>query len=132
MPTWICPEDGTENPTAEKRCLVCRHPNLPRVVVLQSVATGKEAEFAEAIKFGQAVFTHRFADPDAKFAADVQFEISRDLDRVAWMVKPIPGTVNPTFYNGRPIAAGGAELSDGGTISIGKSKLKLQVRFKTN
>ena len=49
MATWTCPEDGTENPLAEKRCLVCRHPNLPRVVVLTSVATGKEAEFTEPL-----------------------------------------------------------------------------------
>ena len=132
MATWICPEDGTENPLSEKRCLVCRHPNLPRVVVLHSLATGKEAEFTEAIKFGKAVFTHRFADPDAKFAADIQFEIVRDTERVAWMVKPISGTVNPTYYNGKPISAEGAELADGGVISIGKSKLKLQVRFKKN
>ncbi len=132
MAMWICPEDGTENPTPEKRCLVCRHPNLPRVVVLKSVTTGKEAEFTEAIKFGKAVFTHRFADPDAKFAADIQFEILRDTDRVAWVVRAISGTVNPTCYNGKLVPSDGAELADGGVISIGKSKLKLQVRFKKN
>src|SRR5206468_4025614 len=86
MATWICSEDGTENPGTEKRCLVCRHPNVPRVVVLQSVATGKEAEFTGAVKFGKAVFTHRFADPDAKYAADLQFEIARDDERAGWTV----------------------------------------------
>ena len=132
MATWICPEDGTENPGIEKRCLVCRHPNLPRVIVLRSLATGKEAEFTEAVKFGRAVFTHRFDDPDAQFAAEIQFEIVRDTDRVAWLVRPVPGAVNPTCYNGRPAAADGAELAESGVISIGKTKLKLQVRFKKN
>jgi hypothetical protein len=132
MPTWICPEDGTENPLTERRCLVCRHPNLPRVIVLRSLATEKEAEFTEAVKFGRAVFTHRFADPDAQFAAELQFEILRDIDRVAWLVRPLSGTVNPTCYNGKPVAADGAELAESGVISIGKTKLRLQVRFKKN
>jgi hypothetical protein len=132
MATWICPEDGTENPLAEKRCLVCRHPNLPRFVVLESLATGREAEFTEAVKFGKAVFTHRFADEDAKYAAELQFEVLRDNDRVAWVVRPFPATPNPTFYNGRPVPADGAELADGGVISITKSKMRLKVRFKRN
>src|SRR5262245_42021940 len=114
MAMWICPEDGTENPATAKRCLVCRHPNLPRVVVLKSLATGKEAEFTEAVKFGKAVFTTRFADPDAMFAADLQFEIVRDNDRVAWLVRPFPGTVNPTCYDETPVGADGVELADGG------------------
>lgn len=132
MATWICPEDGTENPGAEKRCLVCRHPNLPRVVVLTSVATGKEAEFTEAKKFGKAVFTHRFAADDAKYAADLQFEILRDDDRVAWVVRPCTGTPNKTCYDGFPVPAEGVELTDGGVISLGKTKMKLKVRFRKN
>lgn len=132
MATWICPEDGTENPLAEKRCLVCRHPNLPRIVVLQSLATRKEAEFAEAVKFGKAVFAQRFADPDAKYAADLQFEILRDNDRVAWVVRPFPGIVNPTCYDGKPVGPDGAELADNGVISVSRSKLRLRVRFKKN
>jgi hypothetical protein len=132
MAVWICPEDGTENPLFERRCLVCRHPNLPRVVVLKSLATCKEAEFTEAVRFGKAVFAQRFADPDALFASDLQFEIVRDIDRVAWVVRPLPGAVNPTFYDGKPVKPEGAELADEGVISIGKSKLRLLVRFKKN
>ena len=130
MATWKCPQDGTENPLSERRCLVCRYPNLPRVVILCAVATGKEAEITEAVKFGKAVFTHRFGDPDAKYASDLQFEVVRDEGVVAWMVRPLPGTVNKTFYNGVEIGPDGAPLEEGGVISIGKTKLKLQVRFK--
>jgi len=130
MATWKCPQDGTENPLTERRCLVCRFPNLPRAVVLQAVATGKEAEFTGAIKLGKAVFTHRFADPDAHFASDLQFEVIRDETTVAWIIRPIPGAVNPTCYNGTPLEAEGSPIEDGGVISIGKTKLKLQVRFK--
>jgi len=132
MSKWVCPECGTENAIAEKRCLVCRHPNLPRVVVLHSLATGKEAEITEAVKFGKAVFTSRFADPDAKFAADIQFEIIRDTERVAWIVRGIAGTVNPTCYDGFSVGPDGVELAEGGVISVSKSKMKLQVRFKKN
>ena len=132
MTTWRCPQDGTENPLAERRCLVCRFPNLPRVVVLRSTATGKEAEFTEAMKFGQAVFTQRFEDPDAMYASDLQFEVVRDEDVVAWFVRPVPGAVNATCYNGIPLGPTGQELAEGGVISIGKAKLMLQVRFKKN
>lgn len=132
MTTWICPEDGTENPPAEKRCLVCRHPNLPRIVVLESLATGRAAEFAEAVRFGRAVFAQRFADPDARYAADLQFEVLRDTDRVAWVVRPFPGTVNPTCYDGAPVGPAGADLADGGVISVSGSKVRLRVRFKKN
>ncbi len=132
MTTWICPQDGTENPLTEKRCLVCRHPNIPRIVVLESLATGKEAEFSEPVKFGKAVFTYRFGDPDAKFASDLQFEIVRDDDRVAWVVRPFAGSVNPTCYDGKPLEPTGMELVDGGIISVSKSKMKLKVKFKKN
>jgi hypothetical protein len=130
MATWKCPQDGTENPLSERRCLVCRYPNLPRVVVLHSVATGKEAEFTESMKFGKAVFTQRFGDPDAVFASELQFEVVRDESAVAWVVRQLPDAVNPTYYNGKPVGPAGAELADGGVISLGKAKLKLQIRFK--
>jgi hypothetical protein len=130
MTTWKCPQDGTENPLSERRCLVCRFPNLPRVVVLHALATGKEAEFSEAIKLGKAVFTHRFADPDARYASDLQFEVVRDESVVAWVIRPVPGAVNPTYYNGALVGPGGSPIDEGGVISIGKTKLKLRVRFK--
>lgn len=130
MATWKCPQDGTENPLSERRCLVCRYPNLPRVVVLQSAATGKEAEFTENIKLGKAVFTQRFADPDAVFASELQFEVFRDETLVAWVVRQLPDAVNPTYYNGKPVGPAGAELTDGGVISVGKANLKLRVRLK--
>src|SRR5438045_3744893 len=103
MATWKCPQDGTENPSLVRRCLVCRHPYLPRCLVISSAATGKEAEFSEGMKLGKAVFTQRFADPDALFASDLQFEVVRDLEVVAWLIRPLAGAVNPTFYNGAPL-----------------------------
>jgi len=130
MANWACPQCGSENPPVERRCCVCRHPNLPRVVVLHAAATGKEAEFTEPVRFGKAVFTHRFADPDARYASDLQFEIVRDESQVAWVVRPLAGAVNPTYYNGAPVGPEGCPLEDGGVISLGKTKLKLQVRFK--
>ena len=132
MATWKCPQDGTENPISERKCLVCRFPNLPRAVVLQAVSTGKEAEFTGTIKLGKSVFTHRFADPDAQYASDLQFEVIRDESLVAWVVRPIPGAVNPTYYDGDPIGPEGTPIEDGGLISIGKTRLQLKVRLKKN
>lgn len=132
MASWKCPQDGTENPISERRCLACRQPNLPQIVVLCSAATGKEAEIAEAVKFGQEVFAQRFGDPDAVYASDLQFEIIRDEETVAWLVRPFSDAVNPTFYNGVPVTPNGTEITEGGVISVGKAKLKLQVRFKKN
>lgn len=132
MATWVCPKDGIENPHTSKRCMVCRHPNIPPVVVLVSVASGKEASFTESKPLGKAVFTHRFGDPDAQYASDLQFEIVRDEERVAWVVRPCAGTVNPTCYDGVPVDSAGVELRDGGIISVSKSKMKLVVRFKKN
>jgi hypothetical protein len=103
---------------------------MPRIVVLQSAATGKEAEFTESIQLGKAVFTQRFGDPDAVFASEFQFEVLRDETLVAWVVRQLPDAVNPTYYNGKPVGPAGAELADGGVISVGKANLKLKVRFK--
>jgi hypothetical protein len=130
MATWKCPQDGTDNPLAERRCLVCRYPNLPRAVVLVSAVTGREAELTGSIRLGKSVFATRFADPDAAYASDLQFEVVRDEDAVAWLVRPLPGAVNPTCYNGLPVGPEGVPLQEGGLISIGRSKLKLQVRFR--
>jgi hypothetical protein len=38
--------------------------------------------------------------------------------------------VNPTYTNGAPVGPDGRQLDEGGVISIGKARLKLQVRFK--
>jgi hypothetical protein len=132
MASWKCPQDGTDNPLTERRCLVCRFPNLPRVVVLHAISTGKQAEFTGTIKLGKAVFANRFADPDAHYASDLQFEVVRDESVVAWVIRPISGAVNPTYYNGIEVGSEGSPIEEGGVISIGKTKLKLQVRFKKN
>lgn len=130
MAAWACVQCGSENPAADRRCSVCRHPHLPRVVILHAIATGREAEFTEPVRLGKAVFTQRFADPDALYASELQFEIVRDEAQVAWLVRPLPGAVNPTCYNGSPVGPNGCELSDGGVISIGKTRMRLQVRFR--
>lgn len=130
MANWACLQCGTENAPSERRCLVCRHPNLPRVVKLISLATGRVAEITEPLRFGRAVFTHRFGDPDAYYASELQFELARDEVQLAWIVRPLPGAVNPTCYNGHPIGSYGCPIDEGGIISIGKSRLRLQVRFK--
>ncbi len=130
MEWWTCPQCGSESLQTERRCTVCRHPNFPKCVVLLSIATGRQAEFTEPIRLGQAVFQHRLAEPDAAYASEFQFEVIRDDAFVAWCIRPLPGTVNPTYYNGEPIALDGTPLQDGGIISIGRTKLLLRVRFK--
>jgi len=128
--TWKCPQDGIESPLTVRKCPVCGWANMPRCVSLQSEATGKAADIAGTTKLGRAVFTQRFADPEAKYASDEQFEIVRDEVVVAWMVRPVAGALNATFYNGTEVPPTGCELTEGGVISIGRSRMKLTVKFK--
>ena len=47
--------------------------------------------------------------------------VVRDEAAVAWMVRPLPGAVNPTYYNGAPVGPDGCPIEEGGVISIGKT-----------
>jgi hypothetical protein len=126
--TWKCPQDGMEWSIKDRRCPTCGYVNMPKCVAIRSAATGKGADIAVTTRLGRSVFTQRFADPDAKFAADEQFEIVRD-DSVlyAWVIRPIVGARNATYYNGAEVPATGCELADGGVITVGRTKLKLTV-----
>jgi hypothetical protein len=77
------------------------------------------------------VFQQRFADGDAQFAADEQFEIVRDdVVALAWVIRPVAGTKNPTCYDGAEVPPGGVELADGGVITVGRTRMKLTVRLR--
>ncbi len=126
--TWLCGHCGIENAASAGRCVGCGLPALPPLV-LRSIATGREEEVRTTRRLGRQVFAHRLRDPDAKFASELQFEVVRDETAAGWVVRPLPDAVNPTFYDGTRIDPDGILLADGGVISIGKSKLKLQVRL---
>jgi hypothetical protein len=130
--TWKCPNDGLEwDRSKYRKCPTCGHPNMPACVTLESANTGKGADIRASTKLGRAVFAQRFADDDAKFAADEQFEIVRDdVVAVAWVIRPVAGTKNPTCYNGEEVPPGGCELAEGGVITVGRSRMRLTVRFK--
>jgi hypothetical protein len=129
--TWKCPNDGLEWDISKyRKCPTCGYANMPACVALVSVKTGKQAEIGSSTRLGRAVFRQRFADDEAAFASDEQFEIVRDTDAVAWRVRPIASARNPTYYNGAVVPPGGCELTEGGVISVGTSKLKLAVKFK--
>ncbi len=130
--TWRCPNDGLEWDRAKyRKCPTCGYINMPRCVTLESANTGKGADIATSTKLGKAVFKQRFADDDAQFAADEQFEIVRDeAVAFAWIIRPITGTRNPTCYNGVEVPPAGCELADGGIITVGRSRMKLTVKLK--
>lgn len=129
--TWKCPQDGMEWSVKERRCPTCGYVNMPRCVALRSDTTDKTADIAASMRLGKAVFKQRFADPDAQFAADEQFEIVCDrAERLAWLVKPVSGVRNATHYNGDEVPPDGCELTDGGVITVGRSRMKLVVTFK--
>jgi hypothetical protein len=128
--TWRCPNDGLEWALVYKKCPTCGYANMAAVVTLASDATKKSAEIGRTMKLGKAIFTQRFSDPDAKFAADEQFEIVRDVESVAWVVRPVVGARNPTYYNGEEVPPEGFELTSGGVITVGRSRLKLHVTLK--
>ncbi len=129
--TWKCPQDGMYVSLADRKCPTCGYINMPKCVTLHSDKTGKAAEIAATMRLGQAVFKQRFADPDAQFAAAEQFEIVCDrTDRYAWLVCPVAGVRNATHYNGAEVPPGGCELTEGGVITVGRSRMRLVVKFK--
>ena len=129
--TWKCPQDGMDVSLADRKCPTCGYVNMPRCVTLHSDKTKKSAVLTATMRLGRAVFKQRFADPDAQFAADEQFEIVRDqTDRCAWLVRPLCGVRNATHYNGAEVPPTGCELAEGGVITIGKSRMRLVVTFK--
>lgn len=129
--TWKCPQDGMEWSVKDRKCPTCGYVNMPKCVTLRSDATGNRAEISATARLGKSVFTQRFVDPDARFAADEQFEIVRD-DAVlcAWVLRPVAGARNATHYNGAEVPEGGCELAEGGTITVGRTRMKLTVTFK--
>jgi len=124
---WLCGHCGIDNPLTEVQCAGCGLAALP-ALVLRSTATGREEEVRTPRRLGKQVFARRLGDPDSKFASELQFELLHDETASVWIIRPLPGALNPTFYNGMPLAPVGCQLADGGVISIGKNKLKLQVR----
>jgi hypothetical protein len=129
--TWKCSLCGMEWPVKERKCSTCGHVNIPKSVTLRSDKTGKAAEITATTRLGRAVFTQRFDDDDAQFAADEQFEIVCDkTDRYAWLVRPVAGTTNATRYNGAEVPPAGCELTEGGVITIGRTRMRLVVKFK--
>ena len=128
--TWRCPNDGLEWAITDKKCPTCGYANMAACVSLKSATTGKSAEIAGTTKLGKAVFAQRFADPDAKFAADEQFEIVRDNDAAVWLLRPVTGVRNETHYNGALVPPDGCELATGGVITVGRTRMMLNVSLK--
>jgi hypothetical protein len=129
--TWKCPNDGLEWDLSKyRKCPTCGYLNVPACVSLVSARSGKGADIGTSTRLGRAVFRQRFADDDARFAADEQFEIVRDTEAAAWLVRPVAGVRNATHYNGAVVPPGGCELTEGGVITVGKSKMRLTVTFR--
>lgn len=128
--TWKCPNDGLEWSVKERRCPTCGYVNMPKCVALTSAKTGKSAELGATMRFGMEILKQRFADDEAQFAAKEQFEIVRDTDRAAWVIRPLAGAKNKTLVNGTEVPETGHELAEGDVITIGKTKMKLTVKLK--
>jgi hypothetical protein len=128
---WKCPNDGLEWAHAYRKCPTCGSVNMPKCVTLHSAKTGRGADVTATIRLGKEIFKQRFGDDEAEFASAEQYEIVCDSDAAAWLVRPVAGAKNRTFYNGAEVPPAGCELADGGVIAIGKGgKLKLTVKFK--
>lgn len=129
--TWKCPNCGMDWAASYRKCPADGYANMPGCVSLVSVKTGKAADIGATTRLGQAVFKQRFGDDDAAFASAEQFEIVRDNDNAVWLVRPLTGARNKTYYNGAEVPPAGCELTEGGEIAIGGGrKLKLTVTFK--
>ncbi|MBM3979299.1 MAG: FHA domain-containing protein [Planctomycetes bacterium] len=128
--TWKCPQCGMDWAVSYRKCPADGYVNMPACVSLVSAKTGRGADLSATAKLGKSVFKQRFADDDAQFAADEQFEIVRDTDLGAWVLRPVAGVKNATYYNGTEVPPGGCELSEGGVITVGKSRMRMTVTMK--
>jgi hypothetical protein len=128
--TWKCPICGTENPPSESVCLAqCGYMRLPVRLVLTSAATGKRLRLHISTKIGQALL-RTIADGEAGYASEPQFEIVKDQERGAWVVRHHAAARNITCCNGVPLGADAAALESGAVISIGRDRLKLTVTLE--
>lgn len=127
--SWKCLECGYEpNCDSERRCCSCGHVTCPATLVLTSQEMGKALRMRINADVGRGALRAIVGD-DARFATDVQFRIRKRSGEGRWVIEHNSEAKNPTCYNGKPLDAGGQELAEGGTISIGADKAVLRVSF---
>lgn len=97
-------------------------------LALVSRAGAKRLEVEPGTRVGRGEYRNVFGAPDAGLAAADQFELDRDPDRGAWLVRPVPGTPRRTWYNGQAVPPAGADLTAGGVISV-EGALELVVQL---
>jgi len=128
--TWKCPNCGLDWAVSQRKCPADGYVNMPKCVLLVSANTGKSADIGGTMRLGKEVFKQRFGDTEAEFASPEQYEIVRDEEQARWLLRPVPGARNKTYYNGAEVPPAGCELTEGGVIALGKSgKLKMTVTF---
>lgn len=128
--SWKCQECGRAEATPPRQCPGCGAMLVPRFVLLTSEATGQVVRCGGATHFGRALLQRKLQDPDAVYAAERQFEVSKDEARGVWLVRGLPGTPNPTLVNGSPAGPDGVELTVGAVITLGKSRMRMRVSFE--
>jgi hypothetical protein len=128
--TWKCPRCGTENTPGERPCVGgCGYTRMAVRVVLTSEATGKKLRMHVSTPVGQSLL-RTIADGEAAYASEPQFEIVKDEERGAWLIRHSVAARNPTYFNGLKIGEDTPSLAEGARITIGQERTKLTVSLE--
>lgn len=128
--TWKCPTCGMDNAPGVRFCIGgCGYARIAARVVLTSEATGKKLRMHISTPVGRSLL-RTLAEGDAAYASEPQFEIVRDEERGAWMIRHSAGARNPTYFNDLKIGDEMPSLADGAHISIGRERMKLTVNLE--
>ena len=129
--SWTCPSCGVDNALSAATCAICMRPQKVITVVLTSAATGLARVVRIPTVFGRRLLAILAGD-DARFASEPQFDLLRDEAGTGWLVRHHQDARNPTFYDGAAVGPIPVPIGDGGTLSIGPTRLRLIVRLESS
>ena len=116
------------NPDADRQCQACLRRRIARSVVLVDKSSGREQRTNLAASVGRRLL--RKISDDAHYASDPQFDLLRDEEAGAWLVRHCGTAANPTYYDGRPLGGDPQPIDEGGAISVGAERMMLTVRLQ--
>ncbi|HOI54326.1 MAG TPA: FHA domain-containing protein [Phycisphaerae bacterium] len=127
--TWKCAKCGfSANVDGAAMCSGCGDVRLGRLVLV-SEETGQQIVMSVDTTVGRGLL-RTFAGDDARYAAEPQFRVTRDVAVGKWTASPAAGTKNATCVDGVPLGDAPVPLGEGSVISIGPDKMRLAVKIE--
>ena len=129
--SWTCPSCGVDNALSAATCAICMRPQKVITVVLTSAATGLARVVRIPTVFGVGCSPSSPGTTPASPRSRSSICSATRPVRVGWS-----GTTRtratPTFYDGAAVGPIPVPIGDGGTLSIGPTRLRLIVRLESS